>query len=222
MSRTKYDKPRGSYRHGNLKQALLEAGLELARERGPEGVVLREATRRTGVAFNAAYRHYDGQADLLDAVRAAALSQVARTMEAELSSLGLPTASASYARDSLRAVGRGYLRFALEEPGLFRSAFVMPAGQHLSHHAVGDSGLNPFELLGMALDRMKNAGILPPDQRDGAEYLAWSAVHGLALLMLDGPLRHADSELLASLSDRLLVMVEIGLQGGTQPIPEQY
>lgn len=212
MSKTNHGKRRATYRHGNLKQALLEASLDLAREHGPEGVVLREATRRTGVAFNAAYRHYDGQPDLLDAVRAASLAQVARTMESELAALGPAQATADYARNSLRAVGKGYLRFAREEPGLFRTAFVMPAGEHLSHPAAGDSGLNPFELLGMALDNMQAAGILPADQREGSEYLAWSAVHGLALLMLDGPLRHADHHQIASLSERLLTMVENGLQ----------
>ncbi len=214
MSEKKYGKPRTTYRHGNLKQALLEAGLDLAREHGPEGVVLREATRRTGVAFNAAYRHYNGQPDLLEAVRAAALAKVARTMEDELSALGPLNPSPEYARSSLRAIGKGYLRFAHEEAGLFRTAFVMPAviEGKTQHPATGECGLNPFQLLGMALDRMQAAGILPADQRAQAEFLAWSAVHGMAMLILDGPLRTAPKEQLKSLSQRLLTMVERGLQ----------
>lgn len=213
MSRTKYGKPRSTYRHGNLKQALLDAGLDLAREHGPDGVVLREATRRAGVASNAAYRHYKGQRDLLDAVRAAALTQVARTMEAELSALGPHDPSPGYARSSLRAIGKGYLRFALEEAGLFRTAFVMPAVPDTSSHpTTGASGLNPFQLLGMALDRMQEAGLLPADQRPDSEFLAWSAVHGMAMLILDGPLRQAPREQLRILSQRLLTMVERGLQ----------
>ena len=49
---------RSTYRHGDLRRALLEAGIELARSGGPDAVVLREATRRAGVAPNAAYRHF--------------------------------------------------------------------------------------------------------------------------------------------------------------------
>ncbi|MBA3704019.1 MAG: TetR family transcriptional regulator, partial [Rubrobacteraceae bacterium] len=49
---------RVTYRHGDLRRALLEAGTELARGGGPEAVVLREATRRVGVAPSAAYRHF--------------------------------------------------------------------------------------------------------------------------------------------------------------------
>jgi AcrR family transcriptional regulator len=214
MSGKKLARPRSTYRHGSLKQALLEAGLDLARERGPTGVVLREATRRAGVAFNAAYRHYTGQPDLLNAVRAAALSQVARTMEIELSALGPSDPSAEYARSSLRAVGAGYLRFAREEAGLFRTAFVVPfmLDDEMQYSPAGESGLDPFQLLGMALDRMQSAGILPDGQRSQAEFLAWSAVHGMAMLMLDGPLRNHSVEQLGVLSHRLLIMVERGLQ----------
>ena len=52
---------RRSYRHGDLRRALLDAGVALAREGGPDAVVLREATRRAGVVPNAAYRHFAGR-----------------------------------------------------------------------------------------------------------------------------------------------------------------
>ena len=65
--------PRATYRHGDLRRALLDAGVELARQGGPDAVVLREATRRAGVAPNAAYRHFANRDDLLAAVRAAVL-----------------------------------------------------------------------------------------------------------------------------------------------------
>src|SRR5690606_15551130 len=76
--------PRSTYRHGDLRRALLDAGIELARQGGPDAVVLREATRRAGVAPNAAYRHFANRDDLLGAVRAAAVAEAARFMEAEL------------------------------------------------------------------------------------------------------------------------------------------
>lgn len=78
---------RATYRHGDLRRALLDAGIELARAGGPEAIVLREATRRAGVAPNAAYRHFAGRLDLLQAVRAASLAALARAMEAELDSI---------------------------------------------------------------------------------------------------------------------------------------
>ena len=64
---------RETYRHGDLRRALLDAGVALAREGGPAAVVLREATRRAGVVPNAAYRPFANRDDLFDAVRGAAL-----------------------------------------------------------------------------------------------------------------------------------------------------
>src|SRR5690242_18462131 len=78
---------RSTYRHGDLRRALLEAGIELARSGGPDAVVLREATRRAGVVPNAAYRHFANRDALLQAVRAAALAALANSMEAELARL---------------------------------------------------------------------------------------------------------------------------------------
>ncbi|SDD51937.1 transcriptional regulator, TetR family [Cupriavidus sp. YR651] len=204
---------RTTYRHGDLRRALLEAGIDLARAGGPDAVVLREATRRAGVVPNAAYRHFASRQDLLQAVRAAALSGLAMAMEAQLGALPPDASPADRARGSLRAVGTGYLQFALAETGLFRTAFSVPddVEDDADPAKAGNSGLNPFQLLGAALDHWVDAGLLPPERRPGAEYVAWSAVHGLAILLIDGPLRGRAQEQAAIIGQRLLDMVENGL-----------
>jgi hypothetical protein len=58
---------------------------------------------------------------------------------------------------------------------------------------------------------MVETGVLPPERRPGAEYLAWSAVHGLAFLIIEGPLNGASGKEIRALSDRVLKMVEKGL-----------
>jgi len=204
---------RSTYRHGDLRRALLDAGIELARSGGPDAIVLREATRRAGVAPNAAYRHFAGRLDLLQGVRAAALAALARAMEAELDGIDPTWPADAQARASLRAIGVGYLRFAQMETGLFRTAFAVPDAveNDVDPAKAGDSGLNPFQLLSLALDRMTAAGVLPAERRPGAEYLAWSAVHGLALLIIDGPLRSRPPEQTGAIALRVVEMVENGL-----------
>jgi len=205
---------RDTYRHGDLRRALLDAGIELARSGGPEAVVLREATRRAGVAPNAAYRHFASRQDLLEAVRFAALAAMAQAMEKEVAAVRRARNSAAYARDCLAAVGAAYLRFAQEERGLFRAGFAPAEPVELvrpNPEKAGPGGRNPFELLGAVLDRMVEAGVLPASRRPGAEYLAWSAVHGLALLVIDGPLALMPPKELQAMSRRLLDMVEKGL-----------
>ena len=206
--------PRETYRHGDLRRALLDAGIALAREGGPTAVVLREATRQAGVAPNAAYRHFANHQALFDAVRAHALGALAQAIEREWRKALRVREPAAQARALLRAVGTGYLGFAQAETGLFRTAFVF--GQHEVQEPPDPArtaamGLNPFELLGAALDAMVATGVLPAERRPQAEYLAWSAVHGMALLIIDGPLRGTPATARRALGERLLQMVENGL-----------
>jgi len=204
---------RATYRHGDLRRALLTAGIDMARAGGPSAVVLREATRRAGVAPNAAYRHFRDRAALLGAVCDAAQSALAVAIEAEQGALPSADDSAAAARARFRAVGSGYLRFARAEPGLFRTAFSVPDNLdgRASAARAGDSELTPFQLLSAALDALVETGVLPPERRPGAEFLAWSAVHGLATLLIDGPLRAVDDEQAQEIGRRLVEMVDQGL-----------
>jgi len=207
-------KPRSTYRHGDLRRALIEAGIELAREGGPDAIVLREATRRAGVVPNAAYRHFESRQELLSAVRSAALSFVAQAMEEELAARPKKRRRADAARAGLRAIGTGYLRFAQTETGLFRTAFAAPQAEWAEHdepYGAGPSGLDPFQLLSRALDDMVDAGAFDAKRRPEAEYLAWSAVHGFALLVIEGPLQGLKRAQIEPLAGRLLDMVENGL-----------
>ena len=204
---------RSTYRHGDLRRALLEAGIALAQAGGPDAIVLREATRRAGVVPNAAYRHFASRLELLRAVRIAALSRLALSMEAELDALSPALGAAELARASLRAVGVGYLHFALTETGLFRTIFAVPYDWPAAPDPAkaGSSGLNPFQLLGVALDRMVEAGVLPTERRPGAEFLAWSAVHGFAMLVIEGPLHGLPRAQTDAPGRRVVEMVEKGL-----------
>ena len=203
---------RKTFRHGDLSNALVMAGLEMARAGGPNAVILREATRQAGVSPNAAYRHFAGQAELLAAVRSACLSRLAAAIEEEMNKCRPGRDPQTFARKSLRAVGMGYLGFAMKEPGMFRTAFsVPPLVQSTDPANTAAMGMNPFQLLSLALDRMQESGLLGKKCRQDAEYLAWSAVHGLALLALEGPLHTMRRESVLELGERLVVMVERGL-----------
>jgi AcrR family transcriptional regulator len=201
------------YHHGNLRAALIAAGVELAREGGPDAVVLREASRRAGVSHNAAYRHFADRDELLRAVCARCMSALARLMEARIAEVAGGPEDAEATRLRLRATGTAYLDFSLSEPGWFRTAFAVPPGLHYLEDGEGDgsSGLGPLELLGAQLDALCAAGVLPPERRPHAEIAAWSAVHGLSMLLLDGPLRELSGAEREVARGRLLDTIERGL-----------
>lgn len=171
--------PDRPYHHGDLATALVAAGLELARTHGPAGVVVREVTRRAGVSATAAYRHFADREVLLAAVATACRDQLADAMEAEVADLP-PRPSRRRATARLLATGAGYIRFAMAEPGLFRTAFACtpPGGPATTDRA--------YAVLSGALDDLAATGGLPPARRAHAEIAAWAAVHGAAILLIDG------------------------------------
>jgi len=198
---------------GRVRRGLIEAGIELAREGGPEAVVLREATRRVGVAPNAAYRHFEDRDALLAAVCVAAMRRLAQRMEDGAARVPAPRGTEGGAKARLSAVGRAYLDFATAEPGLFETAFAVP--RHLDYAtdqaAAGPGGRTPLQLLGDALDELADAGVLPPARRPNAEYAVWSSVHGMAVLLNRGPLRQIPQDDRTQLIDSLLAFIIRGL-----------
>ena len=194
-----------AYHHGRLREALLEGALALAREGGPTAVGVREVARRAGVSPTAAYRHFADRDDLLAAVRDAAMAQLAERMRAEMQA-GEPTPVAAF-----RATGSAYVRFALDEPGLFRSAFA-----HCARPPEPTGGDDPYALLGAALDGLVAEGLLPASARRGAADEAWACVHGVAQLVLEGQFPPAVAAAIQdraadSLLERVLDLVRDGL-----------
>ncbi|MFD5629349.1 TetR/AcrR family transcriptional regulator [Streptomyces sp. NPDC127072] len=183
------------YHHGDLRNALIEAALELAAEGGPERVVLREAARSVGVSPTAAYRHFGGQGDLLEAVKVRGQQSLADSMLEAVRVLPPLDDPGEEAVRRAVAIGRGYVRFAIEHPGLYRTAFCRTP---MEERREGDfDGLQvpeerpeyaAFVHLSDTLDALVAAGRMRPENRPAAEIAAWSTVHGLALLILDGPL----------------------------------
>jgi AcrR family transcriptional regulator len=209
------ERVRATYRHGHLREALVAEGVELARSGGPDAVTLREVTRRAGVAANAAYRHFEDRDALLSAVSVAALGIVAAEMDDEIERAARMRAAGDRTRaeEELDAVGRAYVRFALRQPGLFRAAFTVHRDLRRSFDGDAAAGraVGPLGRLTAALDRCVDAGVIPAARRQGAEVAAWSAVHGLACLLLDGPLRDLGEPQRAALTEQVLQMVRGGL-----------
>ncbi|HYN54114.1 MAG TPA: TetR/AcrR family transcriptional regulator, partial [Methylotenera sp.] len=192
---------------------MLEAAVQMARKGGANAVVLREVTRQAGVAPNAAYRHFSDRNALLQAVSLAAQAALAVEIEEEINKIPKTNNSIEAARSRLRAVGIGYLRFSQAEPGLFGMAFSVPHDLSDAENpaSAGKAGLTPFQHLGVALDMLVEAGALTQERRLFAEIFAWSAVHGFAMLVLEGPLRALDKSQTEVIGQRLIDMVERGL-----------
>ena len=190
---------REHYHHGNLREALVTAGLALTRTGGPSALTLRTATRDVGVSASAAYRHFADRDALVDVVA----TRIRDAMAARMQSF---EPDAATGRDRLRAVGLGYIAFAREEPGWFETAFGT-----ISATPGATGAPSPLLALSAALDALVRDGDLSPEQRPGAEWPCWSAVHGFARLWLRGPLRHLPDDVAQAAAERTVDTVIAGL-----------
>lgn len=194
------------YHHGDLKTALVEAGLELARTGGPDALTLREVTRAVGVTPNAAYRHFADREALLFAVASRAQDQVADAMAARMTSTAHDPAKRAIAR--LRGVGLGYIDFARAEPGLFQLAF-----RSHDQFVRGPDAVDPppFRLLVETLDGLVAAGVIDAARREHAEWPCWAAVHGLADLATRGPLHDQPAAAVDALAELVVDRIIAGI-----------
>ncbi|HMO76470.1 MAG TPA: TetR/AcrR family transcriptional regulator [Sphingopyxis sp.] len=161
----------GGYHHGDLRAAVIAAGLErLAQGDGVE-LGLRALARDVGVSATALYRHFPDKEALLDALADEGLRRLgARQAQAWLKAGG--------GRAGFKATGIAYVRFAHEEPALFRLSFTRQMPDRKEGEDGGEVAYNLLRAgVGEALP-----GTVDPDV---AALHAWALVHGLAMLILD-------------------------------------
>jgi AcrR family transcriptional regulator len=202
---------RDSYHHGDLRRALVDAGLAATRARGAAALGLRDVTRQAGVSPNAAYRHFADRQALLAAVAHEIQDRMAERMRARMPVAG-DLDPQDRARLRLRGVGLGYIAFAVAEPGWFATAFFGPGGGPGDVlHDPHDRLPPPFALLVEELDGMVEAGALSRERRDGAEWACWSTVHGFAELVVHGPLRGQSPERVDRWAERVVDDIITGI-----------
>ena len=171
--------PRGPYHHGDLRAALVEAGTRMLEEVGLEKLTLRGIAARVGVSHTAPKNHFDGLRGLLSAIAAAGFRRHAAAMTDGLAADAPPA-------ERLRAACEGYVRFAREEPEVFRLMFSSPRLDH------GDPGLGDAAQASYAVLASVAAGVewTPADGSEPTaaqtEAMLWSFVHGYANLVVSG------------------------------------
>jgi len=173
---------KASYHHGDLREALLRASLELIDEGGVQALSLRKAARRAGVSSGAPYHHFENREVLLAALATEGFELLGQMMdEATAAADSAPVAQ-------LQACGESYVRFAREHSAYFRVMFrpelvgpeAFPDDEKPGHHV--------FERLVGRVIAAQEAGHAPAGDPEGMILLAWSVAHGLSSLLVDGPL----------------------------------
>ena len=179
------DPSNDSYHHGDLRRALLDAALELIREEGTGSLSLRAVARRAGVSHAAPYHHFDNRASLVAAVAEEGFVALRRAMLERMEGLRDPGRQ-------LQQAGIGYVLFALEEEAHFRVMYSSEVADRSEFPSLQSASAGAYAVLGDALDRCREKGLVPDDGSPAKGHAAWSIVHGVAMLILDGHLPPGD------------------------------
>lgn len=202
--------PRG-YHHGNLKEALVRAALELIAEKGPAGFTFADAARWAGVSPAAPYRHFRDRDALLTDVARRGFEQFAAAL-AKAWDEGRPDVMTAFDR-----LGKTYLAFARREPSYYSAMFE--AGVALdTDRELREASENAFAVLRAAAEKL--VAQMPPQGRPPALMVAlhvWAMTHGIASLFGRGDatrrtLPMSPEELLEAAV--LIYLRGLGLDGG--------
>jgi AcrR family transcriptional regulator len=180
--RPKRRRTRRSVAGGTLRDTLVDAAVALIARKGPQGFSLREVARRARVSEAAPYWHFTDREALLAAVAEHGFVEMAKGMMEIWSRVAEPS-------ERFRALGIGYVRFALAHPSYLRVMFGSEVPDKAMHPGLKEAGERTFAMLIQAIADCQAVGQVKSGPPEEFAVAAWSIVHGLAALLVDGKLK---------------------------------
>jgi AcrR family transcriptional regulator len=176
MKRTKNSTP---YHHGDLKKALVDAGVAILAETGVKNLSLREAARRVGVSHTAPYRHFEDKDALLAAIAEEGFHRLIFKLQEGI---------AKYPNNPLQrhyAIGEAYVQFAVENPNHLHVMFGNVLEDHKMYPDLKQVSEKSFGLLVQTIKDCQKAGVVKKTNPIQLALVAWSAIHGLSMLTIE-------------------------------------
>ncbi|KPK77166.1 MAG: hypothetical protein AMS25_16920 [Gemmatimonas sp. SM23_52] len=173
---------RKPYHHGDLRPALLDAALEIVRDRGLAALTMRAVARKTRVSHMAAYHHFKDKAALVAAVAEQGFRALRERMLERIA--GCPDDP----RAQLRESGIAYVVFAVRNPNLFRVMFGPERAEAAAYPELDEAARAAFAVVLGLVEQSQQAETIPAGDAQQIGLQAWALVHGLAMLCIDGRL----------------------------------
>lgn len=174
-----------TYHHGDLKNALIEAGIAILAEDGVHGLSLRKVAGKAGVSHAAPYAHFADKQALIAAISADGHRRIFGKVSAIVE---------RFPDNPLRqlvATAWAYVEFGFQEPALFKTTFSGAVEQEHSYPALVEMTQKNFRAVRQIVERCQAAGILSPGDPDLTAVSVWGLVHGFVSLIQEGQVSHA-------------------------------
>jgi AcrR family transcriptional regulator len=168
-----------TYHHGNLKEALIQAGLEILSEKGIDGLSLRSVAKRVGVSHAAPYNHFPDKQSLLAAISTAGHKQLYQTLVSAFEQSKLSSA------DIITEIAWSYLQFAIDDPGRFKLMFSGALEEERDHPDFVEISRKNISLFEEIIVYCQRKGQIAEGRVENIAIKFWSLAHGFAYLVLE-------------------------------------
>ena len=201
-------KPAEAYQHGNLAEALVQAGLKLLSEGGVDKLSLRAAAQLAGVSHAAPYRHFKDKDALVAAIAERGFRLLTASMKEEIAHV-----AGDDVRARLAAAGVGYVRFATQHPAYLQVIFGGLLCKDDLPGSLSEAGAEAYQtlqgLVAEGLERGELRGGHTPENVERVALASWSMVHGLSTLLVNGAVPAPTTPA----AERALAISMVGLLG---------
>lgn len=176
------------YHHGDLKNALITAGIEILAEDGESGLSLRKVAGRAGVSHSAPYSHFADKQALIAAISTEGYRRLYEKLMA---------VTRAYPVDPMRQLVEAawaYTRFAQEDPAHFKITFSGILEKEKDYPEFVEMSKRSFSVVEEIVRECQEAGMLENGPTDAVAVSVWSMVHGFVLLLLENQISHTVTE----------------------------
>lgn len=176
--------PAKSYHHGDLKNALIKAGVELLSKEGVSGLSLRKVAQHVGVSHNAPYSHFPDKQSLIAAISTEGFKQLYEELD---------TAISLYPDDPKRQIQEGawaYVQFAMNNTDTFKIMFSGVLEKEKEYPAFVEISSKTFARVVDVVRACQEAGLLRAAPVELVAVAVWGQIHGIISLMLEGQISH--------------------------------
>jgi AcrR family transcriptional regulator len=171
------------YHHGDLRNALIQAGLELLAEGGAQELDLRKVARRAGVSHAAPYRHFANKQALIAAINEEGFHMLAERIRSTLNEVS------DEPSEQLLGVALAYVRFAKENPWLMREMFSGITIERETFESLQTASKSVYRLYAEVIRSGQERGKIVDGDPTALAGVLWSVLHGLAMLIIENQMR---------------------------------
>ena len=176
--------PVKKYHHGDLKNALIKAGVEILAKEGVGGLTLRKVAKRAGVSHSAPYAHFKDRQSLIAAISTEGFRKLYNELDAAVS------AYADNPKAQLLEAVWAYVQFAMNNTDTFKIMFSGVLEKEKDYPSFVEISGKTFERVVEIVQSCQNVGILRPGASELVAVSVWGQVHGIISLALEGQISH--------------------------------